>query len=342
MEREQAAVISAIIPIYETPEAYLRACIDSVLCQTYPHFELFLVDDGSKNGAALLCDSYAKKDARITVIHQKNAGVSAARNAALPLARGAYLTFLDSDDLLLPDAWERAVAALENARADCVVFGWKDFSQDASFDHIVAERPQIVSGVYFQAEVAADNYRCGGGYPWNKLWRASSLKRDPSDPSAPLPFNTAINIYEDKLWILQAVANDAKILLMPDVLYHYRYLSSSLTQDESRRIPRLLAAYHSYDLILDCLEEKNKAAYITAYNFYFSFCLHDLRFLKEDEKATGRDHRRQYKKTLRHFHALCRRIRPRTLHVPVRSREFALWLFLHFLPLRSPETPSQA
>lgn len=335
MEQEPSAMISAIVPVYETPEPYLSACIESILRQTYTHFELFLVDDGSKDGAGKICDSYADSDPRITVIHQENAGVSAARNAALPLVRGEYLTFLDSDDLLVDHAWETALSALNDSEADCVVFGWRDFTQDDSFDHTVTEASQVISGSFFQTEIAADNYRCGGGYPWNKIWRTDALRKDPETaPHLPL-FDTSINIYEDKLWILQVSGNIQHVLLLPDVLYHYRYLSSSLTQDEAQRIPRLLSAYHSYDLILDCLEKKNKVAYIAAYNFYFSFCLHDLRYLKEEQKQSGRDLQEQYRQTRRIFHSLCRRIRPRTLHVPIQSREFFLWLFLHFLPVLS-------
>lgn len=92
-------VISVIIPVYNVA-AYLPACLDSVLAQSYHDFELLLVDDGSTDGSADLCDDYACRDARVTVIHQINRGPSAARNAALDVAQGDYIAFIDSDDVI--------------------------------------------------------------------------------------------------------------------------------------------------------------------------------------------------------------------------------------------------
>lgn len=92
-------MISVIIPVYNVA-AYLPACLDSVLAQSYHDIELLLVDDGSTDGSADLCDDYACRDARVTVIHQINRGPSAARNAALDVAQGDYIAFIDSDDVI--------------------------------------------------------------------------------------------------------------------------------------------------------------------------------------------------------------------------------------------------
>lgn len=92
-------MISVIIPVYNVA-AYLPACLDSVLAQSYRDFELLLVDDGSTDGSADVCDDYACRDARVTVIHQINRGPSAARNAALEVAQGDYVAFIDSDDVI--------------------------------------------------------------------------------------------------------------------------------------------------------------------------------------------------------------------------------------------------
>jgi len=92
-------VISVIIPVYNVA-AYLPACLDSVLAQSYRDFELLLVDDGSTDGSADVCDDYACRDARVSVIHQINRGPSAARNAALEVAQGDYVAFIDSDDVI--------------------------------------------------------------------------------------------------------------------------------------------------------------------------------------------------------------------------------------------------
>lgn len=95
-------MISVIVPVYNV-EPYLHQCVDSILAQTYTDFELILVDDGSPDNCGAICDEYAEKDSRIRVIHQKNGGLSAARNAGIDAARGEYLAFVDSDDWVHPE-----------------------------------------------------------------------------------------------------------------------------------------------------------------------------------------------------------------------------------------------
>lgn len=91
--------ISVIVPVYKV-EKYLDRCIESIVNQTYPDFELILVDDGSPDGSPILCDKWAEKDSRVHVIHKKNGGESSARNAGLKIAKGNWIAFADSDDWL--------------------------------------------------------------------------------------------------------------------------------------------------------------------------------------------------------------------------------------------------
>ena len=89
--------LSVIVPVYNT-EKYLRECVDSILAQTFTDFELILVDDGSTDGSGPICDDYAAKDQRVRVIHQENGGITVARKSGVRIARGEYVTFVDSDD----------------------------------------------------------------------------------------------------------------------------------------------------------------------------------------------------------------------------------------------------
>ena len=115
--------ISVIVPIYRV-EKYLPACIDSILNQTFTDFELILVDDGSPDRCPAICDETAKRDARVRAIHQANQGLSAARNAGIEAARGAWLSFVDSDDFLAPDFLETLHdAAVRAGGADCALCG---------------------------------------------------------------------------------------------------------------------------------------------------------------------------------------------------------------------------
>lgn len=99
-------LISVIVPIYKV-EAYLHECVDSILCQTYRNLEIILVDDGSPDGCGSICDEYAAKDGRVKVIHKANGGVSSARNAGLAAVTGALIAFVDGDDYVAPNLYER-------------------------------------------------------------------------------------------------------------------------------------------------------------------------------------------------------------------------------------------
>ena len=98
-------VISVIVPVYNVA-AYLPECLDSILSQDYDKLEVILIDDGSTDDSGTICDDYARRDSRIRVIHQKNGGAAAAKNAGLRAATGEYLSFADSDDFLEPGASE--------------------------------------------------------------------------------------------------------------------------------------------------------------------------------------------------------------------------------------------
>ncbi len=108
--------ISVIVPVYKA-ESYLQSCVDSILAQTFSDFEVILVDDGSPDGCGAICDAYAAREPRVQVIHQENQGQAAARNHALPLSKGAWLCFVDSDDLIHPRMLELLYLAVQESGA---------------------------------------------------------------------------------------------------------------------------------------------------------------------------------------------------------------------------------
>ena len=114
-------MISVIIPVYNV-EAYLKECVDSVLAQTYLDYEIILVDDGATDRSGQICDDYAQMDQRVRVIHQKNGGLSAARNTGMKAALGEYILFLDSDDYLLVNSLQDLHAHAVENQADVVFF----------------------------------------------------------------------------------------------------------------------------------------------------------------------------------------------------------------------------
>lgn len=114
--------ISIIVPIYRV-EKYLDDCVRSIQKQTFANLEIILVDDGSPDHCGAMCDSYAKEDSRIRVIHKSNGGLSDARNAGIEIARGEYLGFVDSDDMIAPDMYETLYHIIKQKDADIAVCG---------------------------------------------------------------------------------------------------------------------------------------------------------------------------------------------------------------------------
>ena len=121
--------ISLIVPIYKV-EKYLKECVDSILNQTFTDFELILVDDGSPDRCPQMCDEYAKQDSRIRVIHQKNGGVSSARNVGLSAAQGEWIGFVDPDDYVSPIFYETLIKAAQDADADCAMCSAENITED--------------------------------------------------------------------------------------------------------------------------------------------------------------------------------------------------------------------
>ena len=116
------SLVSIVVPVYNV-EQYIHRAINSLLNQTYPFLEIILVDDGSPDNCPQICDEYARKDNRITVIHKKNGGLSDARNVGLNIAKGEYITFLDSDDYLCSNAIEIFLKAIREQNVDVVCSG---------------------------------------------------------------------------------------------------------------------------------------------------------------------------------------------------------------------------
>lgn len=116
-------MLSIIVPIYKI-EDYLPQCIESILAQNYFEFELILVDDGSPDGCPGICDDYTKRDSRIKVLHKANGGLVSARKAGLQIAQGEYIGYVDGDDWIESDFYERLMEKAEENNADIVASGF--------------------------------------------------------------------------------------------------------------------------------------------------------------------------------------------------------------------------
>ena len=136
--------ISIIVPVYNIEE-YLPRCIESILNQTYTNLQLVLVDDGSKDKSGKICDEYAKKDNRIVVVHKENGGSSSARNKGIEVAMGEYLGFVDSDDYVEPDMYEKMVDTIKETGCNIVQVARDEKDEKGNKLPDICEMPETVT-----------------------------------------------------------------------------------------------------------------------------------------------------------------------------------------------------
>jgi glycosyltransferase involved in cell wall biosynthesis len=211
-------VISIIIPVYNRVDKLANA-IKSIQSQTYADLQIIIVDDGSDDGSEQLADELASHDRRIVVIHQKNRGVSAARNMGIQAAQGEWIAFVDSDDQLSPHMYETLLGAIEKSHAGVVICGM-DFRYYNSQNRL--ERTEIMT---HPAQLLTDDLRIvqevlallKGSLihsPCNKLYQTSIIKNQISFPDE-------VALGEDLLFNLNYLKHIHSLEFVPDCLYVY-------------------------------------------------------------------------------------------------------------------------
>ncbi len=221
---ENSGLISVIIPVYNV-EKYLEECINSVLSQTYENYEIILVDDGSTDSSGKICDEYAEKYEKITVIHKENGGPSETRNMGLRASKGEFVYFLDSDDYLVAEAFEKLIRTATEEKADIVFFDALSF---ADFENSFNVK---------QGYLRKNKYKANTGY---SVLTELNKNKD-FHCSIPLLFiqraflcesglliNENIYCSEDMLFTYQLFCMAERVTQCPEVLYYRRYRKSSI------------------------------------------------------------------------------------------------------------------
>lgn len=204
--------ISIIVPVYKV-EKYLNRCLDSIIAQTFTDWECILIDDGSPDNSGKICDEYAKKDVRFVVIHQENAGVSAARNAGLDIAKSEYITFVDSDDWVEINFLEEQYNDIISDDYDVCICGFVGNKK---------KRYQILN--CFEAKIRLFEVEGTGGYSVLRLIKKEIIKN--------VRFNTSISYLEDTDFFLRLYNNCTKILWTDKPLYNYFENENSATREK--------------------------------------------------------------------------------------------------------------
>lgn len=266
--------ISVIVPIYKV-EKYLRKCVDSIIGQTHQNLEIILVDDGSPDDCGAICDAYAAKDSRIKVIHKQNGGLSDARNAGLDIMTGEYVGFVDSDDWIEPEMYEKLLKNMKYFNAD-ISFG--GVSDDLERDGVVKSVKVSDYGEKTFAESKTDaikRYFLGSWAAWDKLYKASLFDniRYPKG-----------EINEDEAIVLHLLEQCRKVCYTSEIFYHYmrRQNSGSITMSGFSR--KKLAWYNHCKSNLGFVSERYPELLPYAKHRYFSSLIWTLNSMTTDTK----------------------------------------------------------
>lgn len=220
-------LISVIIPVYN-PGKYFQACIDSIVNQTYRNLEIILIDDGSTDGSGRKCDEYALADCRVKVIHQKNAGVSRARNVGLKIATGDFYHFPDSDDYIELDSYEYLLSLIEKHKCDAVNFEHYITYPDKEIAHRCGDD---FYGLYGVRDTL---YKLASGvqFCWNKFFSKKIITEN--NGLAAIYFHEDIARGEDTLFAASALQRAGNVWFDKRALYHYVQTEESACRGKFR------------------------------------------------------------------------------------------------------------
>lgn len=283
-EKQNAPFFSIIIPVYNVDLNYFDKCMDSILRQNFNDFEVIIVDDGSQSNCAKICDDYAKKDLRINVVHQKNLGVSAARNNGMKVGRADWIMFMDSDDWLENDAFDKLYSILKSNPCDILLF---DHIKEYSSGKKVRKGTGLTNNkLYCTTDVNTKEmlYRRAMGtpnlgginqstiyYSWDKVYRREFIQKNN------LKFPEGLPKSEDKVFILECFERVNLLYYTNMALYHYRINGDSATYkysqyvDDERRDLSVYLEKIAHRMDSELAKLKGDSSYSLVYSDYMRF-----------------------------------------------------------------------
>ena len=236
--------MSIIMPVFNVKD-YLNESITSILNQTFKEVELILVDDGSKDGSSQICDYWKTVDDRIVVIHQPNMGSGSARNHALRIAKGDYIGFVDSDDVIAPYMYQ-ILLSLMKENIDIVECEYIEFKENNKISYSLNESYKIFTKIEaFADHIAEKNFK---QIIWNKVYRKKILE------DIFFPENKRI---DDEFWTYKVIAKSRNCIHCDSIMYGYRQHNNSIMHDIniSKRIQTFEANVLRYNFVCHNIPE---------------------------------------------------------------------------------------
>lgn len=255
-------LISVIVPIYNVEE-YLDRCVESIVNQTYKHLEIILVDDGSPDNCSQMCDEWAEKDNRIKVVHKGNGGLSDARNAGLRIATGEIVSFIDSDDWIELDMFEKMLNRMIDDDSDIASCGVKWVEEDGIIIRDVTSNDGVLDTQIAMKELLNDGKL--KQHVWNKIYKYELIKD--------IPFEKG-KYHEDVFWSYQIVGRAGKVSVIKESFYNYVQRSNSIMGEgfSAKRLDALDANY----LRCEYMKKHFPELYDNALYVYIGSCHYQL------------------------------------------------------------------
>ena len=246
-------IISVIVPVYNV-EKYLDKCVQSILNQTYDNLELILVDDGSTDNSANICDKYIKLDSRIKVIHKENGGVSSARNKGLDIAKGEFILFIDSDDCIHPQMIEVLYEGIKKNNSDISICEYKSYQENEFIEKNIYNKDIINFNNYTNIE-GLHNLQGDKSIsfivPWNKLYRKKIFNNLRYDEG---------RIHEDE-FIIHKLLYECNLISYTSLeLYYYLKRNNSIMDLQNNR--SYLDALDAYSERIEFYKKINQKQFI--------------------------------------------------------------------------------
>lgn len=288
-------LISVVVPIYKV-EPHLPQCLNSLIEQSYGNLEIILVDDGSPDGCGAICDAYAAKDSRIRVIHKKNGGVSSARNAGLAAVTGDLIAFVDGDDWIEPDTYERMYAHMTaDPRLDVVYCAATRCPMQEKKLHMdYFPTGTVITGREMAERMMLDKI---SSHMWLGLFKRFCWEN--------IVFPEG-RTYEDLAMTYRAFLDVNYVGFLMEPLYHYRINDASITQttNPKKSYDIFLAFRDHYDAALELFPElADKCCTLAAHyaaSLYFHYCAEKMQALSAAGTEARRfldDHKQIVKRT---------------------------------------------
>lgn len=267
-------LVSVIVPVYKV-EDYIGRCVDSIINQTYKNLEIILVDDGSPDKCPQICDEYERNDARVKVIHKENGGAAQARNAALKIITGKYITFVDSDDFLDIQAIEKWKSLCDEFEADLVVGNFCNYYSDADILYSHDGVNEVYTSEMMMRKMLVEQFEICA--PWGKLYKASLFEE--------IEYPEDLKIAEDMAVIHKILLRCGRIVYDENKYYYYNKVNVSLVRSrfEIIKLKRIDVAKEW----LDCVDQNYPNIHNEAFATYMTILINECTYLLDNREWRG-------------------------------------------------------